>query len=764
MIMGIIRAGGGTVSDNQVIINTSGSVVPGAGCPVVGGAGTGDATVTNNQLTIQNTNTGSLTLNSASLYGGRGENGNVTFNTLTLQGSGNINNIGGSATLYGGYATNTGAAEDNTVYIGKDKEGNGNYTGTMTASNIYGGRSTSGNANRNHIFMSNGAVSTLTGGNAGGAGNATHNTISISEGTVTGDIVGGNTSSGNATHNTISISEGTVTGDIVGGNTSSGNATHNTISISASGKTYADIYGGRASGAGDLFTGNTLNLAAGNTITSVRNMATINFTSAGAAGITTLHTTPTGAAGDPLMTLNTNTNAITFDGTITGSGGIDKQGDGTLTLNGTNDYSGGTTVSAGTLSIGDDNNIGSGTNTLAGGTLRLANGTYAKNWTLGTGSNAIEIVSVGDTATMNGILSGSGSFSKTGAGKLTLSGANDYGGSTTVSAGTLALTGNGSIEDSSGVTLNNTSGAVFDISTITNSGTTIKGLIGGGASGGNVDLGDKTLTVNNGGTNSYGGIISGNGSLTKDGAGTLILSGTNNYNGATTINGGVLQLANSAAVSNATSFNTGTTGTTGSTGTLTLAFDGGFDKDVDGDGNLTANPGDSNTLTLSGTSSYTGMTTVQSGTLALNSALASSYLTLLDGTKFNRNSQSHSLNNGSLTVHGSATNRNWNILTSENWTPDSTFINGDTRSLPLWVTSKLAEKVEPTVSVALLFGLLMLPMIPVLVAMSLMLSVWRKAVRLGALPSRASVTALPVMFASPSTFNSVLLAVIPPGR
>ncbi|GHT92242.1 hypothetical protein FACS1894116_02110 [Betaproteobacteria bacterium] len=217
----------------------------------------------------------------------------------------------------------------------------------------------------------------------------------------------------------------------------------------------------------------------------------------------------------------------------------------------------------------------------------------------------------------------------------------------------LRLTGNGNFTLAGGEMGNVSVGQlVIDGGTI-NSGN-YASLIDGEVTYSNNDItlaGSATFDTS-GGNQTVSRVLTGSGSLIKTGTGTLILTGTNDYTGTTTINGGTLQLADSAAVSTSTSFNTGTTG---STGTLALAFDGAFGGDIDGDGNLTANPDSGNTLTLSGTNSYTGMTTVQSGTLELGSALASTHLTLLDGTAFNRNSQTHTLGSGSLTVHGSAT-------------------------------------------------------------------------------------------------------------
>ncbi len=130
----------------------------------------------------------------------------------------------------------------------------------------------------------------------------------------------------------------------------------------------------------------------------------------------------------------------TFANSISGAGSLTKLVDGVLTLSGTNTYTGATTVSAGTLSIAGDDNIGTGTNTLAGATLRLTGTSYAKDWTFSGLDNTIET----DVATdMGGVLSGSGSLTKLGKGILTLSGdsSTSYNGTFTHSAGGVHLSG-----------------------------------------------------------------------------------------------------------------------------------------------------------------------------------------------------------------------------------------------------------------------------------------------------------------------------------
>lgn len=105
---------------------------------------------------------------------------------------------------------------------------------------------------------------------------------------------------------------------------------------------------------------------------------------------------------------------------ISGTGSLTMQGTGTLTLSNANTYTGPTTVSAGTLQIGNGT-----TGSIAATSAVTNNGTLAYNFS--------DDVSVGNQIT------GSGSLTKLGAGKLTLTAIPRYSGNTTVSAGTLRL-------------------------------------------------------------------------------------------------------------------------------------------------------------------------------------------------------------------------------------------------------------------------------------------------------------------------------------
>ncbi len=133
-----------------------------------------------------------------------------------------------------------------------------------------------------------------------------------------------------------------------------------------------------------------------------------------------------GYTSPPTVTLKGGGGTGATAGTVTTaantSGGLTKQGNGTLTLTAANTYTGTTTISAGTLQIG------------AAGT----------SGTLGTGdviNNSALVFNRTDTYTYNGQISGAGTLTQSGTGTTILGGANTYTGTTNVNQGVLEIAG-----------------------------------------------------------------------------------------------------------------------------------------------------------------------------------------------------------------------------------------------------------------------------------------------------------------------------------
>ena len=118
-------------------------------------------------------------------------------------------------------------------------------------------------------------------------------------------------------------------------------------------------------------------------------------------------------------------NTVTLATVIGGTGTLTKNGSGIVKITGTNTFSGTTTISAGTLQLGDGGSTGS----VGGGIV----------------DNAALVADFGgNTATIANAISGSGSLTKNGNGTVYLTGANTYGGGTTINSGNLVI-GNGGV-------------------------------------------------------------------------------------------------------------------------------------------------------------------------------------------------------------------------------------------------------------------------------------------------------------------------------
>ncbi|OMM12926.1 AIDA autotransporter [Salmonella enterica subsp. enterica serovar Enteritidis] len=287
----------------------------------------------------------------------------------------------------------------------------------------------------------------------------------------------------------------------------------------------------------------------------------------------------------------------TLDNNVTGEGQIVKSGSDELIVTGDNTYSGGTTITGGTLTADHADSLGSGD----------------------VDNSGVLKVGEGD---LENTLSGSGSLVKTGTGELTLSGGNDYSGGTTITGGTLtadhadslgtgAVANSGVLQVGEGELENTLSGSGSLVKTGTgeltlsgdnsySGGTTI---IGGTLTADHADSLGTGAVANSGvlqvGEGELENTLSGSGSLVKTGTGELTLSGDNSYSGDTTIADGTLIAANVNALGS---------GNIDNSGTLMLDANGAFE--------------------LANITTHTGATTA----LAAGSTLDAGQLTQEDGS------------------------------------------------------------------------------------------------------------------------------------
>ncbi|MFZ4288163.1 autotransporter-associated beta strand repeat-containing protein [Variovorax sp. HJSM1_2] len=306
---------------------------------------------------------------------------------------------------------------------------------------------------------------------------------------------------------------------------------------------------------------------------------------------------------------------------LQGSTKVTKNGLGTLVLTGTNLYSGGTQIDAGTVRISSDANLGAAAGALGfdGGVLETtASMVTARATTLNTNGATVD-VDAGQTLTMNGAISGVGKLTKTDTGTLVLSGANTYSGGTSVNGGRVKVSSDSNLGAAAGAL--SIDGGTLET---TASMSSVRAVT--------LNTGGATLDVANGTTLALTNTVDGTGALTKTSAGTLVLSGANSYSGGTVINGGKLSIgsdANLGAAAGALSFGGGALEATASftsARAITLNASGGtLDVDVGSTLTLTSsiagtgalNKTDAGTLVLSSANTYSGGTTISGGVLKI---------------------------------------------------------------------------------------------------------------------------------------------------
>ncbi|EAM1840087.1 fibronectin-binding autotransporter adhesin ShdA [Salmonella enterica] len=205
----------------------------------------------------------------------------------------------------------------------------------------------------------------------------------------------------------------------------------------------------------------------------------------------------------------------TLDNNVTGEGQIVKSGSDELIVTGDNNYSGGTTISGGTLTVDHADSLGTGT--------------IANSGVLQVGEGELE-----------NTLSGSGSLVKTGTGELTLSGDNTYSGGTTIddgvliadhadSLGTGAVANNGVLQVGEGELKNTLSGT----GSLVKIGTGELTLSGDNTYSSGTTIDDGVLIAANVNALS-GGDVDNSGTLMLDANGAFELANITTHTGATT--------------------------------------------------------------------------------------------------------------------------------------------------------------------------------------------------------------------------------------
>jgi len=409
----------------------------------------------------------------------------------------------------------------------------------------------------------------------------------------------------------------TVTAPVVlGGNQSWNVAANRKLSVNGgvSGSAALTIAGagqvslsGAATHTGDttVSSGGTLQMAAANVLPNVAGSANVNVNGAldlnanaqAVNGLNGSGVVDNTAAGPVTLTIGSNNTNSTFSGMLQNTAGalaLVKTGTGTLTLSGSNSYSGGTTINAGNLVPGTTNAVGTGTVTVNSGgifypvaSLTFTNAVTLNGGTLeiGGGNNNVLGFSGLVTVTADSAIKADGSTYgvyvnggvNLGSGHYTLSSFNNNSGKGSQLAditgangtimniaanGTLWIQGTnafaGMFRASNGpisfLNVYSAQNATLDMNAA-DSGSVSFGtdvILGALTGSRDLNLGIRNISIGNNNANTtYSGAMTNSGSVTKVGTGTLTLSANSTYTGNTVISNGTLALSGGGAIASA---------------------------------------------------------------------------------------------------------------------------------------------------------------------------------------------------------------------
>uniref|UniRef100_UPI0025FEA18F autotransporter-associated beta strand repeat-containing protein n=1 Tax=Limnohabitans sp. Rim8 TaxID=1100718 RepID=UPI0025FEA18F len=340
------------------------------------------------------------------------------------------------------------------------------FTGSsdVTLSGVISGAGSLTMAGNGTVTLS--GANTYTGGTTISAG-----TLQLGAGGATGSIEGNVTNNATLAFNR---SDNLTYANVISGTGSVTKMAANTLTFTGT-NTYS---GGTSISTGTLKTGSATALGTGAisvsngaaldlngmTMTST-GVLTLNGTGISSGGALTNSSSTAGTyAGNITLgmasSVGSSSGDITASGAISGAHALTKIGTDTLTLSGTNTYSGGTTINLGTLKLG------------AGGATGSIEGNVTNNATLAFNRS--------DNLTYTNVISGTGSVTKLAANTLTFTGDNTYSGGTTISAGTLK-TGSATALGTGVISVSN--GAALDLNGQTMTSTGVLTLRGTGVSG-----------------------------------------------------------------------------------------------------------------------------------------------------------------------------------------------------------------------------------------------------------------------------------------
>ncbi|WP_052703348.1 Ig-like domain-containing protein [Comamonas thiooxydans] len=595
----------GSLSINESLTlnadSASGLIISGGNTITLGGGTT---------LNFTNS-TGTVTI--AATLGGSGALSKAGAGTLVLSSVSNEANMSGGITVTGGTLQ---VQSDDHLSSGTLTLNGGTLTNGTSAFTIDNAIALGASGGTFNIGGGSGAAQVTLSGVVSGSGSLIKNGQAILE------LSGNNTYTGatNVTAGTVIASHANALGTTAGATTVASGAT---VRL-----------------AGALTVAESFSIAGTGKAVSAVNYGALHLNS----GSTTVSGTVTLTAAADISAASGST--LTLAGALNGAFSLNKTDAGTLALSNSGNEAGltaGTSITAGTLSIANDDYLSSGTITLNGGTLAITGATTIDN-AIALASAAV--ISTSANATLSGVLSGSGTLTKSGASTLTLSGSNTHSGAVNLSAGGLTLSGGSAIGNSSAVTLSGgTTLTLFNAETIGSLAGTGSVVLNAGLTTG----GDNTSTT-------YSGVISGTSGLTKSGSGTLTLTGNNTYTGATNVSaggltlnrvGGALDDNTSVAVASGATLTVAAGETIDAlsgagtvalgTSALTIGINGTsstFSGAITGSGTLTLDGG--GTFTLSGTNSGQswGMQVLSGGTVSIagDANLGSGTLQLNDGT------------------------------------------------------------------------------------------------------------------------------------